>query len=124
MNVLAALSADRRFDTDNEGFIIMFIWFVYPVIWMLTTTSALTNVLVLPFFIMLYLIDSTLFIDQDATDLADNGNNIPNKGIPTSFAKAYNIHSLLWGDYSYLENPDDLKISLTNMIFYFWFSCV
>jgi hypothetical protein len=48
---------------------------------------------------ILYSLDSTLFIDQEATDLADNGKNIPKKGIPTSYAQAYSIHSLLWGDY-------------------------
>lgn len=37
LNILAALTTDRRFDTDNDGFVIMFVWFVYPVIWMLTT---------------------------------------------------------------------------------------
>lgn len=86
MNVLAALSADRRFDTDNEGLVIMFIWFVYPVLWILSTTQALTNIFVLPFFILFYLIDKSLFIDEEATELANNGHNIPAKGIPTSFA--------------------------------------
>ena len=88
-NVLAALSADRRFDTDNEGFIIMFIWFVYPIIWNFSLPSAIFNVLVLPIYITLFLVDSDLFIDEEATKLA--GFNVPAEGIPTSFAKAYNI---------------------------------
>ena len=88
-NVLAALSADRRFDTDNEGFIIMFIWFVYPIIWNFSLPSAIFNVLVLPIYITLFLVDDELFIDQEATKLA--GINVPAEGIPTSFAKAYNI---------------------------------
>lgn len=123
-NVLAALSADKRFDTDNEGFIIMFIWFVYPIIWNFTVPSALVNVLVLPIFIALYIIDSDLFIDQAATDLAEDGRIVPKEGLPTSFAKAYNIHSLLWGNYTYLEDKDLLRIDLTQMVMYLWFSIV
>jgi len=88
-NVLAALSADRRFDTDNEGFIIMFIWFVYPIIWNFSLPSAIFNVLILPLYITLFLLESELFIDVEASKLA--GYNVPQEGIPTSFAKAYNI---------------------------------
>ena len=122
INVLAALSADRRFDTDNEGFVIMFTWFVYPIIWMLSTPQTLVNILVLPFYILLYIIDKDLFIDEEATALANDGKNVPKEGLPTSFATAYSIHSILWGSYKYLNDPTDIYIDLTMMIFYLWAS--
>lgn len=88
-NILAALSADRRFDTDNEGFIIMFTWFVYPIIWNFSLPSAIFNVFVLPVYMILFLVDKELFVDEEASELA--GRNVPVEGIPTSFSKAYNI---------------------------------
>jgi hypothetical protein len=122
-NVLGALASDRRFDTDNDGFIVMFIWFVYPLLWNMTIPAAIVNVLVLPIYAVLYIIDNEIFVDYEATKL-QNGVNYPEEGFPTLFAKSYNIHSLLWGNYKFLEDPTYLRMDLTQILFLFWFSIV
>lgn len=35
-NVIGALKQDKRFDPDNEGFVLFFIWFLYPILWIVT----------------------------------------------------------------------------------------
>ena len=104
--VIGALDQDRRFDSDNEGFVLLFVWFAYPLLWMLTTNADIVNFFSLPLMMMLYTIDKSLFIDLEASEIA--GQNIPNEGIPTIFAKYYNIHALLWADFTYLDDKTDL----------------
>jgi hypothetical protein len=102
----------------------MFIWFVYPIIWNFTIPSTIVNILVMPIYIILFIIDPDIFIDQEATKLADDGINVPKEGLPTTFARAYNIHSLLWNNWAYLEDPEVLSIDLTQMTLYLFLSWV
>jgi len=66
-NVLAALSEDRRFNPENDGLVLLFMWFVYPLVWNFTVPLDLINILTLPVLIILYLFDENLFIDAEAT---------------------------------------------------------
>lgn len=102
----------------------MFIWFVYPLIWNASIPASIVNVLVLPVLITLFMIDENLFIDQEATQATGGQIDVPREGLPTSFAKAYNIHSLLWGNFAYLEDPEVLEFDLTQMILWYTMSAV
>jgi len=86
--------------------VLLFVWFAYPILWIITTNADVVNLFTLPLMMMLYTIDKKLFINEEASEIA--GQNIPNEGIPTLFAKYYNIHALLWADYTYLDDKTDL----------------
>ena len=98
-------------------------WFVYPLLWIVLLNMAAINVFTLPILIMLYILDKDLFVDYEATEQADvYGKQVPNFGIPTIFAKYYSIHALLWGDFTYIWDKDDINISLTQMLLLLTFS--
>jgi len=119
---VAAFDQDRRFDSDNEGFVLLYVWFAYPLLWIVTTNADFVNIFSMPLMMTLYIIDKGLFVDAEASEIA--GQNVPREGIPTLFAKYYNIHALLWADFTYLDDKTDLEITLIRMIFLYWFSFV
>ena len=46
----------------------------------------------------------------------------PRPGLPEAFARYYSIVSMLWGDYTWLENTKDLRINFNRIVTVFGFS--
>ena len=91
----------------------MFNMFAYPLIYSLTTGFSIPVILLWPNFMFLYAIDRELFVDWDATAHVSDLYMVPRKGLPTALAQMYNIEALLWGDYTFLVDETQLRISIT-----------
>lgn len=52
-----------------------------------------------------------LWINREATEAIGNAYLVPRDGLPTWWATFYAINSVLWGDYTYLDTEEPLRIA-------------
>ena len=104
----------EEFNPQNEGFILMLEWIVYPLMLIAAYFPAMVNVMILPTLIVIWMMDPSIFIEWSNKE---TGQNWPKEGYPTAIAKEFLLLGLLWGDYTYLLDENDLHISLALMIF-------
>ena len=115
-NFVLAFEDAEQYNPSNEGFITWFQLVIYPILWILSTEYCLISIFTMPGLMLLYLIDEDLFVDQTATELDPVDAKRPRIGLPSSIAEIYNLYSLLWGEYTYLEDKTDLSISFLHML--------
>ena len=89
-------------------------WIVYPLLLICSYMPAFINLMILPTLMALWLIDESIFVEWDDKK---TGQNWPKEGYPTLIAREFLLLGLLWGDYTYLLNENDLHISFALMLF-------
>lgn len=112
----------EAFDVRNDGFLFWWQFLCYPWIWMTTDYFSIVQLFTLPIMMFFYVYDRTIFVDEEKSAKDPWGVLSPKEGLPTTFAKMFSIMSLLWGDYTWIEDKNDLSISFKHMLILLWFS--
>ena len=89
-------------DSDIECFDSL----MFPIIWLLNTHYSLISIFSAPIIFLLYMIDSSLFIDDKATMNDLLGNDIPKEGFPMLIGQIHSQHRLSFGDHQFITKPN------------------
>ena len=63
--IVLAFHNAETFNPQNEGFILMLEWIVYPLLLICSYLPAFINLMILPTLMALWLIDESLFVEWD-----------------------------------------------------------
>ena len=72
---------------------------MFPIIWLINTHYSVLSLFTTPIILLLYIVDSSLFIDKKATMNDQYGNDIPKKGFPMLIGQIQSQFRLSFGDY-------------------------
>merc|ERR1711907_840956 len=96
----------------------------FPVIYLAGSQLSVFNLALTPILMILYLADTSLFIDKVETLANGNYYPVPAQGPPTWWAEYYAILSLQWGDYAIFSPKWMPEIELLSFVQVWMFSLI